>query len=352
MQTGTTKPLEIGGMAIGPDHDVFVIAEVGQAHDGSLGQAHAYIDAIARTGAHAVKFQTHIAEAESSAEEAFRVNFSYEDKTRFDYWKRMEFTPEQWAGLKRHADEKGLLFLSSAFSMEAVELLRNLGMPAWKVASGETTNHLMIGAMAADGKPILISTGLSPWEDVADAVACVESLGNQYGVFQCTSAYPVPADEVGLNIIPEIHRRFGCAAGLSDHSGDVFASVASVALGADLIELHAVFSKDCFGPDTKASLTIAEMTHAVQGCQSIRRAMQNPVDKDVLAARNAHLRIAFGKSLFAARALSKGVALQEGDVSLKKPATGIPARQLGSFIGRTLVRDIARGHRLALEDFE
>src|SRR5712691_10365207 len=114
-----------------------IIGEVGLAHDGSLGYAHAFIDEVARAGADAVKFQTHIASAESTPAEPFRVKFSRQDATRYDYWKRMEFTEEQWRGLKRHAEERGLVFLSSPFSMEAAELLDRVGMVAWKMASGE-----------------------------------------------------------------------------------------------------------------------------------------------------------------------------------------------------------------------
>src|SRR5215813_7641486 len=110
-----------------------IIGEVAQAHDGSLGTAHAFIDAIANAGAHAVKFQTHIAAAESTSAEPWRVKFSRQDETRYDYWKRMEFTEAQWTGLKAHADERGLLFLSSPFSVEAVDLLARVGVAAWKI---------------------------------------------------------------------------------------------------------------------------------------------------------------------------------------------------------------------------
>src|SRR5918992_3358857 len=118
-----------------------IIAEVAQAHDGSLGMAHAFIDAIATTGADAVKFQTHIASAESTPTEPWRIQFSRQDTSRYDYWKRMEFTEAQWSGLKQHADERGLIFLSSPFSIEAVELLERVGVAAWKVASGEVSNR-------------------------------------------------------------------------------------------------------------------------------------------------------------------------------------------------------------------
>src|SRR5262249_4322806 len=132
--------ITIGSRSVGRGHPCLVVAEVAQAHDGSLGAAHAYIDAVAKTGVDAVKFQTHIAAAESTAAEPWRVKFSLQDKTRFDYWRRMEFTPEQWQGLRQHAHEKNLIFLSSAFSGEAVDLLTRLDVPAWKVGAGEITN--------------------------------------------------------------------------------------------------------------------------------------------------------------------------------------------------------------------
>lgn len=137
-----------------------VIAEVAQAHDGSLGMAHAFIDAIAEAGADAVKLQTHIAAAESSPDEPWRVKFSPQDTTRFDYWKRMEFTEEQWHGLKQHADDRGLLFLSSPFSFEAVELMERVGVWAWKVASGEVSNGSMLERMCRAGLSVILSSGM------------------------------------------------------------------------------------------------------------------------------------------------------------------------------------------------
>src|SRR5215467_9214956 len=138
-----------------------IVAEVAQAHDGSLGTAHAFIDACARAGADAIKFQTHIAAAESSPGEPWRIKFSRQDASRYDYWKRMEFTEEQWAGLALHAKERGLIFLSSPFSSEAMDLLDRLGMEAWKVGSGEIGNTPLIQRMAKTGKPVLLSSVMS-----------------------------------------------------------------------------------------------------------------------------------------------------------------------------------------------
>ena len=168
----------------------FVIGEVALTHDGSLGLAHAFIDAIANAGADAVKFQTHIAAAESTPSEPFRIRFSPQDETRYDYWRRMEFTEDQWAGLARHARERDIVFLSSAFSVDAVDLLERVGMPLWKVGSGESFNNILIDRMADTGMPVLLSTGMSTVEDIDRAVARVRAKGTQVGVFQCTTAYP------------------------------------------------------------------------------------------------------------------------------------------------------------------
>ena len=169
---------------MGGDAPAYLIAEVAQAHDGSLGTAHVFIDAAAEAGADAVKFQTHIAAAESTRDEPFRVKFSDQDSTRLDYWGRMEFSPEHWAGLACHARERGLHFLSSAFSLEAVELLRNLDVPAWRIASGEVSSDALIDAICADAKPVLLSTGMSPWADIDLAVARVREAGAPVAVLQ------------------------------------------------------------------------------------------------------------------------------------------------------------------------
>ncbi len=152
-----------------------IIGEVGLAHDGSLGLAHAFIDAIAAAGADAVKFQTHIAGAESTAAEPFRVKFSRQDASRFDYWQRVEFTFPQWREPAEHAAASGLMFLSSPFSIEAVELLEAVGMPAWKIASGEVSNMPLIDRIIATGAPIILSSGISGLAELDEAVARVQA---------------------------------------------------------------------------------------------------------------------------------------------------------------------------------
>ena len=148
----------------------YYIAEIGQAHEGSLGILHSYIDALATTGVHAVKFQMHIAEAESSVYEPFRVKFSKEDNTRFDYWKRMEFSLEQWKEIKKHCDDVGLDFICSPFSNLAVDWLEEIGVHTYKIGSGEVNNLLLLEKICATRKPIIISSGMSSFDELDKTV--------------------------------------------------------------------------------------------------------------------------------------------------------------------------------------
>ena len=330
-----------------------VIAEVAQAHDGSLGMAHAYIDAAAQTGATAGKFQTHIAAEESTPAEPWRVKFSRQDETRFDYWRRMEFTAEQWAGLKVHAEDRGLVFLSSPFSMKAVELLERLGVAAWKVASGELTNLAMVAAMAQTGKPVMLSTGMSPMTEIGAAVAVVQAHAAPFAIFQCTTQYPSPPEAIGLNVLADLRRRFSCAVGISDHSATIYPGLAAVAAhGAELIEVHLTLSRTQFGPDVVASLTPDELKVLVDGVGFMERMKAAPLNKEAIDPRVAPMRAIFFKSVVALQDLPQGTVLKREHLGVKKPGTGIPAAQLDVTIGRTLNRAVKRNDVLKPEDVQ
>jgi N,N'-diacetyllegionaminate synthase len=346
------KNFKIGNCLIGEAAPIFVIAEIAQAHDGSLGTAHAYIDAVAKTGVNAIKFQTHIANAESSPDEKFRINCFPQDATRFDYWKRMEFSRTQWRDLSAHALDKGLVFLSSPFSMEAVELLEEIDMAAWKIGSGETSNLPMLEKIAATGKPVLLSTGMSSWAEIDEAISTVRSVNADLAVFQCTTSYPCPPEKIGLNLLHEFQARYDCPIGLSDHSGTIFPSLAVVPLGAKLIELHTVFSKECFGPDVNSSVTISELGQLVQGIRFIESILNSPIDKDQQSKQLADLSRLFGKSLYIRRDLPKGHVLSIDDVALKKPGTGIPAKRLNDVLGKKLTKSYQSNEQLREIDFE
>jgi N-acetylneuraminate synthase len=329
-----------------------VIAEVSQSHDGSLGMAHAFIDAAAAAGADAIKFQTHIASAEGTPAEPWRTRFSRQDETRFDYWRRMEFSAEQWRGLKQHADECGILFMSSPFSLEAVELLARVGVCAWKVASGEINNHPLLDAMAATGQPLILSTGMSPLAEIDASVARVRGHGVPLAVMQCTSLYPCPPELVGLNLIGEFRARYGCAVGLSDHSATIYPGLAAATLGIELLEVHITLSREMFGPDVVASITSGELRQLVEGVRFIERMRASPADKAALPESVTGLRDIFMKSVVARRDLAKGTRLCAGDLTAKKPGTGIPARDLHTLVGRRLARAVERDQMILPDHLE
>jgi N-acetylneuraminate synthase len=342
----------IGNQPIGHEKPCFIVAEVAQAHDGSLGMAHAFINAVAKAGANAVKFQTHIAAAESTAEEPWRTKFSLQDVSRYDYWKRMEFTEEQWHGLRRHADERGLVFLSSPFSFEAVELLTRVGVGAWKVPSGETTNTPMLDRMIATGLPIILSTGMSSLDEIDFAVNRVQEAEIPLVILQCTTAYPCPPEKVGLNMISFFRKRYGCAIGLSDHSGTIYPGLAAIALGLQLLEVHVTFSREMFGPDVEASITTGELGQLVNGIRFIEKIMVNPVDKESMARDTKDLRAMFTKSVVVCKDLPAGAVLGETDLTLKKPGTGMPAARLPEIIGRRLKRAVSKDTLISEDDLD
>jgi len=325
---------------------------VALTHDGSLGLAHAFIDAIANAGADAVKFQTHIASAESTPAEPFRVKFSRQDKTRYDYWKRMEFTEDGWRGLAEHARERGILFLSSPFSIEAVELLDRLGMPVWKIASGETSNAMLLERILDTRKPVLLSTGMSPIEEIDAAVARVRARKVEVGVFQCTTAYPCPAEKVGLNLIPFYRDRYACWIGLSDHSATIYPGLAAATMGIDMLEVHVALSREMFGPDVIASVTTHELRQLVDGIRFIERMKAHPLDKDASAEETAALRKLFTRSLVASADLPAGTVIAREHVAIKKPGTGLAPDRLDEILGRRLKRAVAADQLLAADDIE
>ena len=321
---------------------VFIIAEIAQAHDGSLGMAHAYIDAVAKTGCNAIKFQTHIAEAESSIHEPFRVKFSKQDDTRMDYWKRMEFTLEQWVEIKQHCEEVGLEFMSSPFSNAAVDLLEKVGVKRYKVGSGEVNNFVLLEKIAQTGKPVIISSGMSSYQELDATVQFLKERSVTYSILQCTTSYPTSPEQFGLNVITELKERYNVVVGFSDHSATIESAIAATALGAKILEFHVVFDKKMFGPDVKSSLTIEETTQLVNGVRNIENALTNPIDKNDNSCFS-NLKNIFEKSLAINKNLKSGHVLTFSDLETKKPkGFGILASEYEQVIGKKLNCDLSK----------
>jgi N,N'-diacetyllegionaminate synthase len=321
--------MKISGRRIGAGAPVLVIAEIGNNHDGSVRQAERLLDAAAEAGADAVKFQTHIAEAEMLPSTPTPPHF---DEPRFEFTKRMELSREDHLRLQARAEEHGLLFFSSPFSVEAVELLHSIGVPLYKIASGEVTNLPLLEAVAATGKPVLLSTGMSGLQEVERAVAVLRDAGSPFVVMQCTSTYPCPPEQVHLRAMVAMGERFSCPFGLSDHTPDVYAGIGAVALGASVVEKHFTLSKRLYGPDHHASLEPSELAQLVRGIRQVEAALGT--DEKVRDPGHDPVRATFEKSVVTRIAIPQGATIGREMLTTKRPGTGIPAFRLGEVVGR------------------
>lgn len=329
---------------------VYTIAEIGQAHEGSLGILFSFIEALAQVGVDAVKFQMHIPEAESSEFEPFRVKFSLEDNTRFDYWKRMSFTLEQWKLVKQKCDDCKVEFLCSPFSNLAVDWLEEVGVTQYKIGSGEVNNWLILEKIVRTGKPIILSSGMSSWEELDQTVSFLKERNAQFSILQCTTSYPTNPEQYGLNVIKELKDRYQVKVGFSDHSASIATCIAAVAVGAEIIEFHAVFDRRQFGPDSKSSLTIDEIASLVKYTNEINIALNNPIDK----ASNevfSELKSIFEKSLAINKDLEENHVLTFDDLEAKKPkGYGIEASQFLAVIGKKINKPMKQWSFLNEED--
>lgn len=328
--------------------EVELIAEIGSVHDGSFGNALKLIDLAKECGASTVKFQTHIAEAETLKSAPSPSYFSSEN--RFDYFKRTSFTEQQWSRLIEHAQSLQLGIFSSPFSLEAVDLLESVGMPAYKIASGEVTNLPLLERLVRTGKKIYLSSGMSSWKEL-DAAVEVFKGKCELLVFQCTSAYPCTAEQVGLNVISEIKERYNVQAGLSDHTEGNAAAIAAVALGATAVEKHLTFSKKMYGSDAKNAAEPAQFQALAAAINEVAQMLDNPVDK----ADNSSfigMKEVFEKSIVSLGPIRRGDRLTLDNIGFKKPGTGIPASSYKEVLGRKASRDLAPDSLIMRSDYE
>jgi N-acetylneuraminate synthase len=322
-----------------------VIAEIGNNHDGSVRQAERMIDAAVEAGADAVKFQTHIAAEEMLPSTPTPPHF---DEPRYSFMQRMELSLDDHVRLKAFAEERGAIFFSSPFSVAAVGLLEQVGVPLYKIASGEVTNPPVLEAVAATGKPVLLSTGMSGLDDIDAAVEIFRAAGSEVVVLQCTSTYPCPPELVNVRAMVAMGERYGLRYGLSDHTPDIYTSLGAVALGAICIEKHFTLSKRLYGPDHHASLEPDELRQLVDGIRQIEASFGTGLKE--LDERHDAVRAAFEKSIVAAVAIPEGTTLEERMLTTKRPGNGISARRLTELVGRRTARTLEPDHMLEESD--
>ena len=347
------RPLPLAGRAIGPG-PVFVIAEAGVNHNGDPELARRLVDAAATAGADAVKFQTFdpaalAAAGAPTAEYQRRAGAGAADQR--DLLAALALPAEAWAGLQAHALDRGLVFLSTPFDDGSAALLEGLGVPAFKVGSGELTNLPFIARLARRGRPLLISTGMADMVEVAAAVDTVVANGDvPLALFHCVSSYPAQPADANLRAIETLRRAFGVPVGWSDHTPGIEMPLAAVSVGARLVEKHVTLDRDLPGPDHRASLEPDELAAMVRAIRSIEAALgtgiKAPVPAEADVARVAR------RSLHWARALDAGRLVDAGDVAILRPGTGLAPARLVDVVGRRTRRDVAAGAAVAAGDVE
>tara|TARA_B100000214_G_scaffold364641_1_gene331480 strand:- start:692 stop:1684 length:993 start_codon:yes stop_codon:yes gene_type:complete len=329
-----------------------IIAEIGLSHDGNIDIAHTYIDSLVDKGVDIIKFQTHVAEAESSRHEKFRVVFNNHDKSRFDYWKRTEFSFEKWLEIKNHCDKKGFEFMSTPSCLEAVDLLEKLNVNRYKVGSGDVDNLLLLKKLGITQKPILLSSGMSPFFELEEAIQFLDYYKNPISILQCTSKYPTTPKEWGLNVIPELQSRFKLPIGFSDHSGTIYASLGAAMMGAEIIEFHVILDGMEIGPDVSSSIPISKVQILTEGVKAIKCAMENPVNKNNIEDYE-EIKKLFGKSLSLNKDKNIGERIFIDDLESKKPyGHGIATKNFEMVIGKKINKNLKKWSFLNWDDFE
>lgn len=323
-----------------------IIAEIGSVHDGSFGNAQCLIETAAESGADIIKFQTHIPDAETLPDAPSPPYFAHE--SRFEYFRRTAFSTEQWERLAECARASGVGFLSSPFSLEAVDLLERVGIDAYKVPSGEVSNLPLLERLVRTGKPVYLSSGMSNWAELDRAVEVLRG-GGPITVMQCTSMYPCPPDHVGLNVISEMSSRYGIPVGFSDHTSGVAAAVAAATLGAVAIEKHFTFSNRMYGSDAQFAMEPEAFRHYSDALRETWTMRAHPVDKNELSPFAA-MKLIFEKSIVTAKPVPSGTILQFEHLAFKKPGDGISASRYSEVVGRHTKWDLPANHKLSEKD--
>lgn len=330
------------------DQYITIIAEIGSVHDGSIGNALKAIEAVAACGADVVKFQTHIAEAETLPDAPMPSYFKGEP--RLDYFRRTAFSLPQWKQIAKHCIEHSVHFLSSPFSLEAVDLLEDVGVESYKIPSGEVSNLPLLERISTTGKKVYLSSGMSNWAELDQAVAVLRN-GGPLVVMQCSSSYPCAPERVGLNVMLEMQQRYKLPVGLSDHTLGFAACISAAALGATVVEKHFTFSRLMYGSDAQHSIEPDEFKAFCSHVKEAAKIRANPVDKDDLQDYYDMKRI-FEKSVVTARAVQAGQSLHVADLAFKKPGDGIPAASYTDLLGRQVRYTLEPDHKITWEDLK
>lgn len=335
--------VRIGDKIIEENYPVFIIAEAGCNHNGDINLANKLVDVAVEAGVDAIKFQTFTTE-EIVTRHAAKADYQKKTKggkneSQFEMLKRLELNHEQFREIKTYCKQKRIIFLSTPFDIKSVDFLERLGVPAFKIASGEINNFPLLSHIASKLKPIILSTGMSTLEEIEKAIEVINrtSWNSKVVLLHCTSDYPAKVKDVNLRAMHTMHKTFGLPVGLSDHTQGIEISLAAVAMGASVIEKHFTVDKNLPGPDHKASLKPEELKNLVQAVRNIESALGDGIKRPSRSEMNT--KIIARKSIVAARDIKKGELFSEQNLSVKRPGNGISPIKWNELIGRKATRN-------------
>ncbi|MBI21870.1 MAG: N-acetylneuraminate synthase [Chloroflexi bacterium] len=304
------------------------IAEIGGNHNGDVVLAQKMIDAAISSGAQIIKFQTYS-----------MSDFVSKDHISYDVFAQENLTYEEFAGLANYCKQKNVIFLSTPFDEKSVDFLDDLGIPAFKIASGDLTHIKLIRYIAKKDKPIFLSTGASTWQMIDEAVNSITNLTNsQLALLHCVAAYPAPDNETNLSLINELQNRYGKTTGFSDHSLGIDVSLAAIALGAQIIEKHFTIDRSLPGGDNDISILPNELKQMIDSANRIILAIgsceRTPTDSEM------EIENLIRRGLIVTKSLKTGDVLSLGDISAVRPIIGIPANEIDNIVGKYINKDL------------
>lgn len=331
---------------------VYIIAEAGDNHNGDFNTALKLVDVAKRAGADCVKFQTFVTEEIISkyAEMAeYQKKNTGKEESQFEMVKRLELSFDEFRKIKEYCDRVGIQFLSTPFDLKSVDFLNELGVPFFKIPSGEITNYPYLIKIAHTGKPVVMSTGMCEPDEILAAINVLEKNGSgEITLLHCNTEYPTPLKDVNLYAMRTMKKMFGKKVGYSDHTKGIDVPVAAVALGACVIEKHFTLDKNMPGPDHKASLEPDELGRMVKNIRNIEIALGDGV-KRVSESERKNIAIA-RKSIVARRNIQEGEILTEENLAVKRPGTGINPMQWMEVLGTRAVRDFKEDELIEIRE--
>lgn len=343
---------ELAGRKVGPTHPPLVIAEAGINHEGEFDKAIALVDAAKAAGAECIKFQCHITEAEMIPTDMTPGDISQEKL--WDIIKRCELSEDEERRVQAYCGDKGIIYLSTPFSREAADRLQAMGVPAFKIGSGECNNLPLLKHIAAWGKPMILSTGMNDLDSVGRSVAVIDQAGAPLMLMHCTSLYPTPYDQVRLGAVPEMIEAFGLPVGLSDHSLGIYACLGAVALGACALEKHFTISRDWPGPDTSLSIEPHDLAQLVEGSRAVWQACGRgwATAKGILPEERPVIDFAYA-SVVTIAPIKAGQSFTRDNTWVKRPGTGpILAADLERVLGKKARRNLPAEVQIAPDDVD